>query len=369
MPKRKKDQQTNINVRDLSGISGEVNVAGGNIVHVENGATIVISASGEAIAGLLALGELMLRSSDVRSAVIVFEADLKLAYEQVEHLGHYKDLHALLHRLQFHCYNGIAQAAPRFPGDAVTLDVLTDYAMTLEGIGDELQQVATRLSLPTQELAWMNEVNLAKADLNSAIHILDEKSLKKVIWRLNRLLATQPSRINTLLNHAVHTLHLPVLLKGLTRVRDYLMSLDLDAARVNEFCRGIEVLSEMDQTLSQLVNGHDGWQALDVELRRIEASIERDLLELQMSWADVKPKAEPLYISYPDEWAGALKKESDELDQALSGDNPTRVRRCFHSYRRRAAERFYRVDVELKTLCDSLPRIAAPLASVLRIIA
>ena len=368
MPKRKKEQQTHIDVKNLREVSGEVNIAGGNIVHVETGATIVIGAPGEAVAGLLALGELMRHSPNVRSAVFAFQIDMKLAYEHVDRLGDYKDLHALLHRLQFHCYNGIAQTALRFPGDMLALDALTDYALTLESIGDELEQVAARLSVPKQELAWMDDVNLAKADLNSAIHVLDEKSLKKVVWRLNRLLAIQPARINTLLNQAAHTLRLPALLQALARVRDYLASLDLDTARVDEFRRGVEALGEMDQALSDLVDSHDGWQALDIELRRIEASIERDLLELQMSWADLKPKAELLYIPYSDEWARALKKESDALDEALDSDNPARVRRCFHSYRRRAAERFYRVDVELKTLCGGLPRVAAPLASILRII-
>jgi hypothetical protein len=182
------------------------------------------------------------------------------------------------------------------------------------------------------------------------------------------VLATQPSRINTLLNDAARALRLPALSSALARICDHLTSLELDPDKVAAFRSGVEALGALDRALSGLVEDHDGWQALEVELRRIEASLDQDLTELEMSWSDVKPKAELLYIACPDEWAGALKRESDALDEALSGNNPSKVRRCFRSYQRRAADRFYRVDLELKALCDNLRQIGSPLASVLRMI-
>lgn len=349
-------------------VSGEVNIAAGHIVHAEKGSTVIIGAPAEAVGGLVALRELMQHSRDVRIAVIAFRTDFRVAHEQVDRLGDYKDLHDLLHHLQFHCYNGIAQALARFPDDELTLDNLTDYALTLEGIVEELKQVATRPSLPKQEWEWIDDVGLAKADLRNAVDNLDERSLKKVIWRLNRLLATQPARINTLLNHSARALRLPALLSALTRVCDTLTSLDLDADKVNTFQSGVDALGKLNQVLGSLVDNHDRWQMLDVELRRIEASIDRDLIELEMSWQDVKLKAEPLYIAYPDEWASALKKESDALDEMLSGNNPAKVRRGFRNYQRRATDRFYRVDIDLKALCGDMRQIGIPLASVLEMI-
>lgn len=361
-------KEVNIDIAGISDVSGQANVAGGHIVHADKGATVIIGAPAEAVGGLLALRELMQHSRDVRIAVITFRTDFSVVHEQVDRLGDYKDLHDLLHHLQFHCYNGIAQAVTRFPNDDLTLDNLTDYALTLEGIVEELKQVATRASMPKQELAWIDDVGLAKADLRSAVDDLDEGLLKKVIWRLNRLLATQPARINTLLNHLARALRLPALLSALARVCDTLTSLDLDADKVNAFQSGIDALSKLNQALSSLVDNHDHWQALDVELRRIEASIDRDLIELEMSWPDVKLKAEPLYTAYPDEWASALKKESDALDEMLSGNNPAKVRRGFRSYQRRATDRFYRVDIDLKALCGDMRQIGIPLASVLEMI-
>jgi hypothetical protein len=349
-------------------LSGTMNIASGHIIHAEKGATVIIGASAEAAGGLIALREMMQHSSDVRTAAIVFQTDFEVAHDQVDLLGDYKDLHDLLHRLQFHCYNGIVQAATRFPTDEMTLDNLTDYALTLEGIIDELKQVSGRPAIPKQELAWIEDVRLTKDDLRNAIDALDEKLLKKVIWRLNRLLTTQPARINTLLNLAARTLRLPALLSALTRVCNHITSLELDPDKVLAFQSGLDALGKLDQTLSELVDHHDRWQMLDVELRRIEASIDRDLAELEMSWPDVKPKAESLYNMCIEEWAAALHKEGNALDEALMSNNPVKVRRCFRSYQRRAADRFFRVDIQLKALCGDLRQIGVPLASVLRII-
>ncbi len=369
MPKEEKNNtQVNIGIGNIRDVSGQMNVAGGHIVHAEKGATVIIGAPAEAVGGLVALRELMQHSSDVRTAVIAFQTDFKVAYEQVDLLGDYKDLHDLLHRLQFHCYNGIVQAAMRFPADEMALDNLTDYALTLEAIIDESRQVVNRPTMQKQELTWIGDIGLTKEDLRRAIDSLDEGSLKKVIWRLNRLLAIQPSRINTLLNLAARALRLPALLSALTRVCDHITSLELEPDKVIAFQSGLQALDKLDRALCELVDDHDRWQSLDVELRRLEASIDHDLVELEMSWPDIKPKAEPLYAGCVDDWADALKREGAALDEALGSNNPAKVRRSFRSYQRRASDRFFRVDVELKAVCGDLRQIGMPLASVLRMV-
>jgi hypothetical protein len=217
-------------------------------------------------------------------------------------------------------------------------------------------------------LTWIDDIGLTRADLRTAIDTLDEKILKKVIWRLNRLLATQPARINALLNHAARALRLPTLLDALVRVCEHLTSLNLETDRVSSFQAGVGALDGLDRALSLLVDKHDRWQALDIELRRIEASMDHDLLEIEMSWPDVKLRTEEIFVLYPGEWTSALKQESDALNEALSINNPAKVRRSFRSYQRRATNHFYQVDIELKALCGNLRQIGIPLASVLEII-
>jgi hypothetical protein len=361
-------RQINIEIDGIHDVSGQVNVAGGHIVHAGPGATVIIGASAVAANGLAALNELMQFSRNVYDAVILFQSYFRVAYEQVESLSNYKDLHDLLHHLQFHCYNGISQAALRFPSDDLTLDNLIDYSLTLDEIYDGLNRLTAWPSMPGQELAWIEEVGLAKTDLADAIQALDEKILRKVVWRLNRLLATQPARINALLNHSARALSLPALISALSRICDTLRSLELDAKKVSTFFSGVDALAKLNETLNVLVDEHDQWQMLDVELRRIEGLIDRDLDELENSWPDVKIKAAPLCETIGEAWAEAWRRDRDLLDDALRMGNPQKSRRGFRSYQRRAIERFYRVDSELKMLCNDMRQIGTPLASVLEMI-
>jgi hypothetical protein len=321
-----------------------------------------------AVGGLMALPELMQRFPDVRNTVNAFQNDFKVAHKQVNLLGDYKDLHDQLHKLQFHCYNGIVQAAARFPNDDQAIDNVTDYALTLEGIIEELKQIAAEPSMPKQELVWINDLGQVKADLRNAVDNLDGASLKKVIWSLNRLLTMHPARINSLLNFSAHSLHLSELLNALLSICNTLTSLDLDKNKVAAFQSGMGALNELSRILDLLVDDHDHWQSVDVELRRIEATLDRDVTELQMWWPTIKSMADPLYITNPEEWAAALKHESDGLEEAMTSNNPLKVRRCFRSYQRRVTDRFYRVDVKLKALCADLRQIGAPLAAILEMI-
>jgi len=131
-------------------VSGEINIASGHIIHAEKGATVIIGAPAEAVSGLVALHELMKHSSHVRTAVITFQTDFKVAHEQVDLLGDYKELHDLLHQLQLYCYNSIVEVAKRLPDDDMALDNLTRYAGDLDRIVEGLQDVAGRPKIPNK---------------------------------------------------------------------------------------------------------------------------------------------------------------------------------------------------------------------------
>jgi hypothetical protein len=317
--------------------------------------------------GLLVLRELMQRSAAVRSDASAFQADFCAAREQIDVLGDYKDLHDLLHRMQFHCYNGIVQAALRFPADDA-IDNLTDYALTLDSIAAELQQVLARSALPKQEISWVEDVVAARTDLTAALDGLDEKLLKKVIWRLNRLLTTQPTLINKSLNQTARVLRLPALTEALARICERLGTLELDASKVGQFETGVQALRQLDHGLTILVDDHDRWQTLDLELRRIEGTLDHDLFDLEMSWPDVKTHGEPLFGNLADDWAQALQKESRGLDDALAASNPAKIKRGFRNFQRRVSERFFQIDVNLKAVCGNLRQIGTPLVSVLGMI-
>jgi hypothetical protein len=319
-------------------------------------------------AGMEALGELIKSSDAVRAAVVAFRTDFEAATGQVDVLADYKDLHDLLHQLQFQCCNLIVQVAGRFPDDEQVVEQLLDYQLTLENILSQLRAVLTRAPQTQPESAWIDDIAAAQADLKAALDESSADKLKKVTWRLNRLLATQPTRITARLNAAARALRLPSLLEALAQARDFLLSQAADKDKLDQFQTGVDALAKLNDQLNTLVNDHESWQTVDVELRRIEALIEKDLMELQMSWPDVKTQAAPLYASRTDDWAVALITDVAALDEALAADNPVKVKRAFRSYRRRASDRFYRVDFELKVLAGELRQIGEPLTAILKMI-
>ncbi len=322
-------------------------------------------------AGLTALTELM-DTPEVRAAVVAFRTDFRAANARIEEMSVYKELHDLLHRLQFHCYNGIVQEAARFPNDEMAFDNLMDYELTLQNIIGDLRNVIADSEFGMSETAWIEDLVKAQVYLRGALDAEDGNQLKKTIWLLNRVLAVQPAQINTRLNTAARVLRLPNLVDALTRVRDSLVGLELAPAemgKIQQFETGVTALAALNHSLAKRVEEHDQWQVVDLELRRIEAVMGQDMLELEMSWADLKTKTEQLlYGDSTAEWVIAFKADSDNLGRAITEQNPARVKRYFRRYRRRAGDRFYRVDMELKKLCEDLRQIGEPLTAVMRVI-
>jgi Effector-associated domain 10 len=318
--------------------------------------------------GLNALADLM-QYPEAMSAVITFRVDFQAACEQINIIANYKEVHDLLHTLEFQCYNGIVQEAKRFPADETGLEILLDHELTLQKILREVQDVTARETIATKEVIWLEDLKRAQVELQGAIEELDTRRLQRSIWLLNRVLAIQPSRINTNLNSAARTLRLPTLVSAMKFIFDKLARSNLNQDKIRQFQEGVEVLAELNERLIALVNGHDYWQELDLELRRIEGNLERDSIELEMSWPDLKARTNVLFAGeIGDPWTVAFEQDGQNLDLALNAQNPAKIKRYFRMYRRRASDRFYRVDASLKRLCEELREVGEPLASVLRII-
>ena len=369
----KRNKSTAIDVGGISGVSGgEINTAGQDIVKGEKivaekyirAETIII---GEKVgAGLQALGDLVQVSPEARAAVAVFRSAFKTACSQVDILGDYKELHDLLHQIQYSCYDPLVREALHFPDDTA-LEMMDRYRQDLRDVLFKLQAVAERELVTGSDILWIDEVEKAYSDLKTAIDLVDQKLLQNVLWRLKRLLSTQPSQINTRLNFVAHNLRLPAIVGALTTINEDLVKLPLDPDKVQQFQVGLQALVGLNEDLQVLVADHDRWQVVELELRRIEDQLGRGLEELEMSWGDLKNKAEPLYLDQDGEWAVSLNAYGQELDQAMATNiDPPKIRRAFWRYRREAGSRFFVVDISLKSLCGELRQVGGPMTEVLR---
>lgn len=318
--------------------------------------------------GIQALEDLIEAGSDVREAVIAFRADFQAAARQIDILADYKDVHDQLHSLQFHCYSPIVIDMRRLPDDDLAWESIANYEVTLQSILRDLEQVAERNRLPMSELSWVADVRIAQADVTQAIETNDLKLLRKAVRLLNRVLTTQPSLINARLNTAARSLRLTSLVEGMSAVRNWLRTAGYDATRISQIELGVAGLTTLSASLATLVDEHDRWQIVDLDLRRIEQFIDQDITELELSWPDVRERVAPLYLESAESWGAALKNDADKVTEALGAADPTKARQFFRRFRRQAGERFFRVDIELKRVCDELRKVGEPLASVLKVL-
>ncbi len=365
-------KQVGVDTGSISNVSGgQINAAAGHIIHAEAGATVIVGSVAQAGNMFQTLDELMDVSPEVTAAVIQFQATISESSKQVDILGDYKDLHDLLHDLQFACFNGISKDARSFPDDEMGIESLQEYRFNLENLIARLRSVVERGLVAKSEASWVQEVTLAHTDLKNALDKFEKPPLDKAIWRLNRLLNTQPSRVNTRLVDAARILPLPTLVNVLKTVGASLPTLKIETEKIASFQEGLAGLLNLSQRLQVLVDSHEQWQGVDVELRRVGALIDKDLYELQVSWPDIKAQAEGLYLAAGsnqavEDWAAALQKDSNALDEALNTENPARIKSTFRNYSRRASTRFYQIDLNLKSLCGELRYIAGPLSNILR---
>jgi hypothetical protein len=317
--------------------------------------------------GLLALASLM-QHAQVRSAVAEFQSDFAAAGEQVELLAACKNVHDLLHTLQFQCYRGIAQEARRFPDDDTAREILLDHQLTLQGIVDQLKEVTDRPFFPATDATWVKSLSEASAELAQSLESRAPAGLKRVVWQLDRVLSVQPAHINTRLNAAARALRLPSLVSAMQTVQAQLVGPGLDAAQIQEFSTAVGTIAALSEMVRTLVADHDRLQALDLELRRIRAGSRDDMDELRLSWPNVRELATPSDATSSQEWAASLAKEGQCLDEALASEDVARIRQAFQRYYSVASDRFYRVDLALKRVCEDLRSAGEPLAFVLKIL-
>ena len=117
--------------------------------------------------------------------------------------------------------------------------------------------MSARAAAANVELAWLEDLRDASKELNTALAQTISKPLVRTIWLIDRVLAVQPSQINTRLNTAARALRLSDLVEALTLLRDKLTGVGLDPVKLRAFSDGIDALVALQKNLTALVIEHD----------------------------------------------------------------------------------------------------------------
>ena len=160
-------------------------------------------------------------------------------------------------------------------------------------------------------------------------------------------------------------MQLSSLIESMIAIQQKLTNAALDTDKVQHFGTGITALTDLENRLAALVVSHDYWQAIDMDLRLIENTLDHHLMELEVAWPDLKARVKPWFDERQDTWTTLFQQDSQQLDAAMMANDPAKIRKYFRRYRGRALERFYQVDVTLKRLCDELSKVGEHLTGVL----
>lgn len=313
--------------------------------------------------GMSALRKLVAQVPQIHDAAVAFRTLFEAACEQVHVLRTYKDVHDLLHDLQLRCYENLIQEVRRFPEDPFAADNLGRYADNLEYIVAALQDIADRSPFIAPPPFWIKTLAQAHADICTALLTTDAALLRRAAAQIKRVLQQHPAQINSQLNSAVRSMRLATLLKAMASIRDVCSSFDVDPHDIDRLDASLAALDGLNQHLTQLVADHDQWQVVDMLLWMID-DLAANAEDMELHWASLKEQTANLYAASVEPWARDLQAQEAQLEHAVAAHDGGNLARCFDSYRRRAILRFYRVDKNLKELCDKLDRIDGPLAFV-----
>jgi hypothetical protein len=318
--------------------------------------------------GVEALGRLM-QEPAVRAAAVSFDTLFRDAGARIDLLASYKDVHDLLHTMQVQFLDQAVQEARGFPDDELACENLANHALTLQGLVSGLQDIAARQLLPRSDVSWI-ETDLTRAvqDLQVALDARSSQGLSTVTWTIRRLLATRPSLINTRLNEAARSLNLTALRDALAAVVEEARRSSLDRQKVGTFDAGVAALGDLAVNLGSLVDQHDRWQMLDVDLRPLAGGQQPPVEELTYAWAAIRDQLTALTAHTTDDWASVLLRQARAFDDVLASGEQARLRPALRRVNRLVTDRFYRVDLLLKRQCDELRKVCDPLAAVLRIL-
>ncbi|MGB5636452.1 MAG: hypothetical protein WBM86_27240, partial [Waterburya sp.] len=303
----------------------------------------------------------------IKAALIQSKIEFADISEQLEMLITYKDLHDLLHKLEFNCYKEISQEVRHFPEDCSSISMLESYGQNLQDIIDDVKGIIAQKNSASEGITWHQDLDQALTFLDDAIEKKDKNRLKKVIWFMNRIIASQPSKINTALVTTAKVLPLRTLVKIMSDIGKIIENQELEAEKRNQFQDGITFLTKLDNDLKILVKSHDNWQTIDFQLRRIETLTANtsDLFELEMAWPNLKVQVQEQYQHSQESWAISLTKESERLDKLIAAQNSSKIKQYFSKYHNLASRRFYKVDYELRKFCENLREIRKQLTYLL----
>jgi hypothetical protein len=317
---------------------------------------------------LRTLPDLMREDQAVREALLEYRVRIEQIVDRIERVIAFKNVHDHLHNVQLRCYDRIISDAPRLASDDTVADSLDAYAYDLLTTVEELRKLDENPIFTSARLTWINTLQRAYETLADAVKTRDLTKIKQAASLIDRVLATEPARIDARLFESAEALELAAVSDAMSFICERGKSGGMNDEKLAPLSEARDVLEQLDENLAMLVRSHNLWQEVDVVIRRIDTNLATDTFELTDSWPELRRNVETLSASTA-EWAKRLREDEKAVDAAITANDQTAMIRAFRRFRQKAAMRFFQLDRDLKTQCGELGEVGKPLAHIVEALA
>ncbi|UCE62170.1 MAG: hypothetical protein JSU63_10760 [Phycisphaerales bacterium] len=307
-----------------------------------------------------------LADPQVRQTVGRFQADFRTIEERTRIVSGYKQLHEVLHVLQWQV-PAIQDAAERFDTDVNAARLLSRQLLDLRRQVARTRERADGLPTAMMEKMWIDELDQAVKDADKALKTPDGTAMTSVVSDL-RVLLRESARIDGQLAVAVSDLPLGKLLDALGEIDQ---SRSSDAATKGgsasqQIRDGRDALRLIRPKLAGLVAQHNNWQSLDKELAGIETNPGYRPEDKVPRWRRVKDKLKGLCNAFSgDDWSVKIMSHLSNWEAAAQRNESQTCEIEADSLRTQAMDRFFGVDTEMRDLCENLVKVGRPLKTLL----
>ncbi|HUR80578.1 MAG TPA: toll/interleukin-1 receptor domain-containing protein [Thermoanaerobaculia bacterium] len=309
--------------------------------------------------GLRTLADLI-AGGPARDALLEFRFRFETIAASIDRLATWKEVHDQLHHVQLHCYDRVVADLPRLGDDELVADAMMQYCDTLLQAVDRLRQLAAKPLFENKPLTWLATLERAQKMMCEGVDARDRDGVKKAASLVDRVLASEPPRIDARLSDAAGELQLQAILDALSVVRG--------SAKEKQLEDALAEMERLDDTLQELVRSHTLWQDVDVVMRRVDTNLDTDTFELTDSWPDLR-KQITILTAASGEWAKGIAKLAESVQKAIDENDVHAMARHFRRYRQRAVMRFFAVDTDLNEQCRELRKAGDPLAAIVEALA
>jgi hypothetical protein len=320
-----------------------------------------------ALAGIEALIEVMNSPAVLKNAA-AFKAVFRLSQRQIEILGYFKALHDLLHTFQISCYDRLWSLIRKFnynPEDPSLWDSDFDYDGSIVDTFVNLNAVTKQQKqIGKEAVPWVTTLDGNLRTLSAAVEKRSVAEINTAIGPIERVMSLQPILLNDRLVQAASQLPLQDLADALNNICDALEGEQLNPVKSQQFRDGATALCDLEESLTRLIENHGAWQELDREIRDVEKSVFQDVDRVAQYWPSIMAMTMPLCAEAGDPLTERLVKTIVRLDESVETGKSGDIQQHFLNYRNAANKCFYKVDSDLKGLCERLQSVGAPLATV-----